>query len=86
LGTSAIEIIVAHARDAVRPPSELNAAVPKDLEDVVLRCLAKDRQSRFQTAGELDRSLAACESAGRWNDEAATQWWKDRFTLATVAP
>jgi serine/threonine-protein kinase len=84
-GTSTMEIIVAHARDAVRPPSQRNAAVPKDLEDVVLRCLVKDPESRFPTAGELDHALAACESSGKWNDAAAAQWWSQRPMLATAA-
>jgi serine/threonine-protein kinase len=76
-GDSAIEIIVAHARDAVTPPSHINNAVPKDLEAVVLRCLAKDREARFQTARELEVALAACDSCDHWNQEAAEQWWRE---------
>lgn len=76
-GESAMEIIVAHARDAVTPPSQINNTVPKDLELVVLRCLAKDRQGRFQTARELEGALAACDSCGHWNQEAAEHWWRE---------
>ena len=32
---------MAHARDPVVPPSQIRADVPADLEQVVLKCLAK---------------------------------------------
>ena len=83
-GDSAMEIIVAHARDAVRSPTQLNSEIAKDLEDVVLRCLAKDREARFHNANELDRALAACESASRWNHDAAARWWSEHSTRATT--
>jgi len=77
-GRSPMEVIVAHARDPVRPPSQLNAAVPKALEDVVVRCLAKEAKDRFQSASELDRALACCESADCWTHERAANWWGDK--------
>jgi serine/threonine-protein kinase len=80
---SAMESIVAHARDAARAPSELNGEVPRDLENVVLRCLAKDREARFRDAGELEQALAGCESAGRWNHERAAQWWNEHSARTT---
>jgi serine/threonine-protein kinase len=85
-GQSTMEVIVAHARDAVTSPSRLNASVPPDLEKVVLRCLAKDRDQRFQTAEELDRALAACESASRWNQEQAAEWWREKAQVHRPRP
>ena len=41
----------------------LRSEVPSELEDVVSRCLAKDRQQRFATVGELARALAPFGSA-----------------------
>ncbi|QQR56808.1 MAG: serine/threonine protein kinase [Candidatus Melainabacteria bacterium] len=32
-------------------------SIPKDLEDIILRCLAKERENRFQSADELKRAL-----------------------------
>jgi WD40 repeat protein len=43
-------------RDPV-PPSWLNARVPRDLETVCLKCLQKDPQRRYPTAGELAADL-----------------------------
>ena len=39
------------------PPREINAAIPKELERIILRLLEKDRNSRFQTASELVEAL-----------------------------
>src|SRR6516162_943994 len=45
--TNPFEVMIAHVRDDVVPPSELRADVPADLEQVILRCLAKTPEDRF---------------------------------------
>jgi predicted Ser/Thr protein kinase len=40
------------------PPRKLNPAVPVGLEQVILRCLAKDPAARYQTGEDLARDLA----------------------------
>ena len=46
VGENAFAIMMAHARDPVVPPSQLNPNMPADLEAVVLRCLAKKPEDR----------------------------------------
>jgi serine/threonine-protein kinase len=75
-GDRAIKVILAHAHDEVVPPSRLRADLPADLEQVVLRCLAKNPENRFASAMALRQSLAECESAGRWTHGDAAQWWQ----------
>jgi len=41
------------------PPRKLNPAVPVGLEQIILRCLAKDPAARYQTGEDLARDLAA---------------------------
>lgn len=41
----------------VKAPSILNPKVPRELDYIVLRTLAKQREKRFQTAEELQRAL-----------------------------
>jgi serine/threonine protein kinase len=44
------------------PPRRYNESIPKDLETICLRAMAKDRSSRFQTAQDLIDELE------RWRD------------------
>ncbi|MFZ9595629.1 MAG: serine/threonine protein kinase [Bdellovibrionia bacterium] len=45
------------AQTHVTPPSTVNPKVPKELDYIVLKTLAKTRDKRFQTAEELQRAL-----------------------------
>lgn len=75
-GTNALCVMIAHARDPAPPPSTLRPDLPVDLEQVVLRCLAKDPAGRHQDAASLERALAACGSAGLWTEDRAADWWR----------
>jgi eukaryotic-like serine/threonine-protein kinase len=75
--TTPMEVILAHAHDDVVPPSQLRAGVPADLERVVLRCLAKQPEDRFQDAASLEQALAECAAADRWSQSRAAQWWHE---------
>ena len=52
-GAGVLQVLIAHARGPVVPPSRLRPGVPEDLERVVLRCLAKDPADRFPDAAAL---------------------------------
>jgi len=71
-----MRVMVAHAHDEVIPPSRFRPDVPTDLEQVVLRSLAKDPEQRYQTAAALGRALDQCSSAGEWSREQAAVWWE----------
>jgi hypothetical protein len=71
------DIVIAHSRDPAEPPSEVNPAVPEDLEQVILRCLEKRPEDRYQDVESLEQSLANCQCAGKWTEEDALAWWQD---------
>jgi eukaryotic-like serine/threonine-protein kinase len=77
LGSDSMAVMVAHARDPVVPPSRLRDDVPGDLEKVVLRCLEKKPQDRYQDAESLARSLSACADASGWSPQQAEAWWQE---------
>jgi serine/threonine-protein kinase len=74
--SSFVEMLHAHAYEPLVPGREFKEAVPADLQEVILRCLEKDPDLRYQDAQTLDRALAACEGVGQWTPEQAEQWWQ----------
>jgi hypothetical protein len=72
-----IELLIAHARDPVVPPSQVRAGIPEDVERVILRCLAKDPADRFPDAESLELALGKCACAHEWNQDSAARWWRD---------
>jgi serine/threonine-protein kinase len=73
---STVQMLHAHAYEPFMPNPEFQEAVPADLQRVILRCLEKDPNRRFQDAVTLEKALAACESTGRWTTEKAEEWWR----------
>ncbi|MFO0969586.1 MAG: serine/threonine-protein kinase [Gemmataceae bacterium] len=65
-----LELLIAHARDEVTAPSQVRADIPPDLERVILRCLAKSPEDRYQDAAGLEKALEQALAATR--ETAAT--------------
>ena len=84
LGSDSMAVMVAHARDPVEPPSRLRSDVPADLEMVVLRCLEKKPEDRYQDAESLASALSACADAGNWSAVQAEAWWRENEPRALV--
>jgi serine/threonine-protein kinase len=76
-GGNLTQVILAHARENVVPPSQVDSRVPADQEQVIVKCLAKNPADRFPDASSLERALAACRDADRWSDADAERWWNE---------
>jgi serine/threonine protein kinase/tetratricopeptide (TPR) repeat protein len=61
-GETPLSIAMKHKGESPRDPAELNAQVPPDLSRIILRCLEKDKEKRYQSAEELNAELAKIES------------------------
>jgi serine/threonine-protein kinase len=60
-------VIAAHVSEPPEPPSSrLGQPLPRDLESIVLRALAKDPAQRYPTATAFALALASCDLAGKW--------------------
>src|SRR6201989_2440820 len=56
-GDTPVEIAMKHLSNTPTPPSELRQDIPPELDMVVLRALAKDPDSRYQSADEMEGDL-----------------------------
>ncbi len=63
------------------PPSRSNRAIPREVDELLARCLAKDPRRRFKDAGELHDALDALLGVnGRASDAAIAELMKVKFT------
>lgn len=76
-GDSPIEICMQHASKAPAKLSDVtDQQVPKRLEHLVMKCLAKSPDDRPQTAKELQEELNSIASdLTAWTNSDAEQWW-----------
>jgi serine/threonine protein kinase len=78
-GDSAAALHDAILNRAPTPPAELNPELPTELQDVIQKCLEKDRNLRYQTAAEIRSAL---EKVKRRREHPVLSRWK---LLATAA-
>ncbi len=52
-GDTALSVALKHKSNLAPDPKELNPEVSEDLSQLILVCMEKDRERRYQTAGEL---------------------------------
>jgi serine/threonine-protein kinase len=83
-GNNAIKVVFAHAHESVVPPSDYRPETPPDLEQVVVKCLAKNPEDRYPNASSLADALGECEAAGLWSAQHAARWWQEREPVATA--
>src|SRR5256885_5960174 len=63
-GASSAEIVGKHLSDPVPVASDVNAKIPRWLSSVIVKCLAKKPEDRFQNADELLAALDAGRASG----------------------
>ncbi len=56
-GETALGIAMKHKSEMPQDPKEINAQIPDDLSKVILKCMEKAREKRFQSAGEARAEL-----------------------------
>ncbi|MFC2169814.1 protein kinase [Acidobacteriota bacterium] len=60
-GETALSVARKHADEIPRDPKELNPQIPDDLNIVIMKCLEKDKEERYQSAVELRSELENVE-------------------------
>ena len=70
-------VVVDHVKTSPLPPSErTELEIPAELDRIILKCLEKDPEKRFQTAMQLSDALTDCPVDPPWNQGRASEWWK----------
>jgi serine/threonine-protein kinase len=60
-GDTPFTIGVKHKSEIPKNPKEINSQIPADLAGVILKCLEKEKEKRYQSAEELHSELAKIE-------------------------
>jgi serine/threonine-protein kinase len=87
VGETPVEIAMKHLSQVPSAPSELRGEIPRDLDLVVLRALAKEPADRYRSAQEMDRDLELVgrgDAVGPETEEAATMVLRGESTAATT--
>jgi serine/threonine protein kinase/Tfp pilus assembly protein PilF len=69
-GDTALSLAMKHKSETPKDPKEYNAQIPEDLGKLILKCLEKDKDSRFQSAGEIHSELENIEKGIPTTDRA----------------
>ncbi len=61
-GDTALVVAMKHKTEIPKPPREINPQLSKDLNSLILKCLEKDKEARYQSAEDLLAELTAIET------------------------
>ncbi|KPJ70282.1 hypothetical protein AMJ44_00120 [candidate division WOR-1 bacterium DG_54_3] len=61
-GDTPFTIGMKHKSEIPRDPKELNAHLPEDLSRLILKCMEKSKENRYQSAGEVRSELIRIEN------------------------
>lgn len=74
-GDKVLKVLFAHANESPLALSELCPDIPADVEAIIMQCLAKTPDERFQTAEELEAALRSVASSTAWTQQEARDHW-----------
>jgi eukaryotic-like serine/threonine-protein kinase len=80
---SPVAVAYQHVREMPQPPSTFNPAVPEEVDRIVLHALSKERDDRYQTAGEFRNDVEAARAGRRVNAPMAPMMAAGPPTAAT---
>ncbi len=72
---AAMKVIVAHVAEDPPLVREFSPDVPLELEEIIMRCLEKDADDRYQDVTSLREALAQVPLVDDWTSQMAADWW-----------
>ncbi len=79
-----MQVLMAHVYEEVTPLRRLRPDVPTDLEEVIMKCLAKEKEQRFANVESLLEAFDQCENADDWSRAAAAEWWGQKAAFSPI--
>jgi eukaryotic-like serine/threonine-protein kinase len=70
-----LKVMIAHASQEVAPLRQHNAELPAEIEEIVMRCLEKDPDHRYQDVSALRNALHELALEDVWSSDLAAKWW-----------
>jgi eukaryotic-like serine/threonine-protein kinase len=83
-GDSATSVRAAILERDPPPVSSLRPLIPRAIDEIVRRCLAKDRDERWQTAGDLLRGLKRVSESGNLTHTRKAWTWMAAILLTAI--
>jgi serine/threonine protein kinase/tetratricopeptide (TPR) repeat protein len=80
-GETTISIAMKHKKETPVNPREFNPLVPEDLSQLILRCMEKDKERRFQDAKELFSELSKIEEEKPESKKISETKWKSSIAV-----
>ena len=71
-----IKVMVAHASEEPVSTREHNSDLPVELDEIILRCLEKEPEHRYQDVESLRDALDQVPTTDAWSSHLAAQWWQ----------
>lgn len=84
-GRTAAEVVGHHLHTPAQSLTTFRDDLGPDLPDVIARCLEKDPEDRYPSAGDLADALRLCADVGTWRRADARGWWKKHRDAIVVA-
>ena len=71
------QMLLHHAQTTPVPPSQVSELpIPRAIDEIVMRCLAKSPDDRPASALDLEAALSGVAFDRPWTQERAREWWE----------
>ena len=76
-GDTPMKMLMQHVNATPIPPSQrTELSIPRELDELVMACLAKNPRDRPQNAEQLFSMALECTACGTWGQHGARAWWE----------